>query len=148
MDTRQISLRTILGLVAISAMTVSLYLILFPKPAPVFTPEGYLLDSMASTPPCSIYWFSNENGNIVSGFAAFGETRPQIMVSHNDGTIRIPSLQSPKIKIPRDGYLYILGPELEIHRTNAKMKSIASAWQNYAIWAKQLSSEIEQNEWP
>ena len=148
MNTRQISLHTLLGLVAISAMTVSLYLILFPKPAPVFTPEGYLLDSMASTPPCSIYWFSNENGNIVSGFAAFGETRPQIMVSHNNGTISVPSIQSTRIQIPRDGYLYILGQSLEMHKTNAKIAPIAAAWQKYDIWSKPLSNEIEQHSWP
>ena len=138
----------LLALVTVSAIGVALYPLAFPTPTPTFTAEGYLLDSTPSFPKCSIYWFRNKNGKLVSGVAAFGKNKPQIMVSHNDGTIRIPSLQSPKIKIPRDGYLYILGPELEIHRTNAKMKSIASAWQNYAIWAKQLSSEIEQNEWP
>lgn len=148
MNYRQISLRTLLGLIAFIAILVAVYPFLFPKSAPGFTPEGYLLDSTALSPACSIYWFKNEDGEIVSGVASFGANRPRMMVSHNDGTINVPAKNSPRIRIPRDGRLYILGPGLEIHETDAKIKPIAAAWQNYSTWSKPLLKQIELHAWP
>jgi len=138
---------------------VAAFLVLFPEAPDTFSPDGYLLDAndISTTwpqtppgevlPPCSVYWFRNDKGQVVSAFAAFGESRPQIMVSHRHGDIEVPSLGSSRIKIPQDKSLYILGPELELHKTTVAAEDVAEGWQNYRNWSQSIVSEIKAHGW-
>lgn len=153
----QFSIRALLFLVGIAAIAVALLLVLFPGPPDTFTPDGYLLNAnqISATwpstptgkplPPCSVFWFRDDAGQVVSAVAAFGEQRPAIMASHQHGHIQVQ--KSSRIPIPQDKRLYILGPQLELHKTTVSADEVGKGWHNYQSWGEAIVSEIEMHRW-
>ena len=146
MKSRQFSIRALLGLIAVAAISVAMYLVLTPKQVELFSSEGYRLRPTNELPACSIYWFRNADSEIVSGFVAFGD-HSQLFISGEHGDIHAPSIEPDRITIPRDGDLYVLDSSLKLHKTNLRVGDVAADWKNYENWSKNVNDEIAEYEW-
>ena len=146
MKSRQFSIRTFLALIAVAAIAVATYLVLAPKRTEKLSPEGYLLNATNELPACSIYWFRNADSEIVSGFVAFGD-HSQLFISGEHGDIHVPSIESDRITIPRDGNLYVLDASLELHKTDLRVGDVAADWRYYENWSKNVNDEIAEHKW-
>ena len=78
---------------------------------------------------------------LVGGCAAHPE--PQFGLAPQHGDIDVPSLRTSRIKIPQDRSLYILGPEMELHKTTVPAEDVADGWQNYQNWGQPIASTID-----
>jgi hypothetical protein len=137
-----------LGIVALAAIAVSLYPIVFPAELEEFTPTYVTLDQTSQNPPGSLCWYRDSNDRPVTGFVILGRNCPQVWVSNQQGEIKVPSRGAPQITLPRDGFLYILTPSFTFQRTTVKIEDVAQDWRAYDKWARPIADQIQKNTWP
>lgn len=143
---RQYSIKNLLSATTLIAIGIVTYTFIYPSKQSSFKPEGVLFNSINGLPACSLYWFYNDEDDLVSGFAAFGRERPILVVSHSQGNFR-PNGTGDSIFVPQDGWLYIYGPDKKLHRTEHQLSGIVPMFKKYTVWGETIREDIDRYEW-
>lgn len=148
MTVLRFSLKALMAVVALSAIALAFYPILFPERPEEFTSTYFTLDETKQNPPGSLCWYRDSIDRPVAGFVIIGKNHPHIWVSNQRGVIKVPSRDAPQITLPRDGFLYILTPSFTFQRTTVRIADVAEDWQAYDNWARPIAEQIKDNTWP
>ena len=131
----------------ICAVVASVYILLKPEPQNHVVPHGWTLRATEDLPEGLIYWFTDENDDIVTGLLIFGD-HPTVMISGQHGAYSIPDLgMRDRISLPRDGAIYILSPSNSLVQSKLDLLDTVKNWRDYSSWGKGIRDEIDANTW-
>lgn len=91
----------------------------------------------------TVLWVLSEEAEPTAGLIAFGLDRPKLWVS-NRGVFRSGGSQ---IEVPFDGYLYILDPELCIHKTKVSISDLVKKVERERFLLDELAEESKRFSW-
>ena len=146
MKIKQFSIKALLAATVFCAIATLAYLALRPEPENHVKPAGWALKGTGNLPEGLIYWFTDSDGNVVTGLLVFGN-HPTVMISHQHGDFHIPELKTERTSLPRDGAMYILSPRNSLVQSRLDLHKTVSNWKNYAEWGSRITDEIEANTW-
>ena len=139
MNRKQFSLRALLAVMTFCAISIMGYVALRHELPNHVEPAGWTLKATGALPEGLIYWFTDSDGNVVTGLLVFGN-HPTVMISHQHGDFHIPELKTERTSLPRDGAMYILSPRNSLVQSRLDLHKAVSNWKNYAEWGSRTVS--------